>query len=55
MPKNKAKDRKGLPVLGMTLILLGVIGLFDQYFPGLEFWPLILIGLGVAVVIERKD
>lgn len=55
MPEKKVRSRKGLPMVGIFLILLGIIGIFDQYFPGLELWPLILVGIGVAMVIEKRD
>ncbi len=47
--------------LGVVLILLGLITLFRNLFPGLIilpsariFWPLILIAIGLFVILRRR-
>lgn len=43
---------------GALLIFLGVLLLFDNLIPGFDFgnyWPLILIGLGVGIIIKASN
>ena len=55
MPKKKkAKVQRKLPIVGIFLIVLGIMNTLDRYFPGMELMPMILIGLGIAMVIDEK-
>ena len=43
---------------GAFLILLGGIFLLDNFIPHFhfgDFWPLILIGLGLAIILNAKN
>lgn len=43
---------------GAFLIVLGGIFLLDNFLPHFhfgDFWPLILIGLGIAIILNAKD
>lgn len=43
---------------GAFLIILGVIFLLDNFVPSFrfgDFWPLILIGLGLALILKGKN
>lgn len=43
---------------GIVLILLGGLFLMDNFFPRFDFgdyWPVILIGLGIGLIIKAKN
>jgi phage shock protein C len=51
------RERGGIPgtiILGLILVAIGVFFLFREWIPSLDwdwFWPLILVGLGVLLLI----
>ncbi len=51
--------RKGTTsVAGILLIVIGVIFLMDNFIPHFhfkDFWPLILIGLGIAIIMKAQN
>lgn len=43
---------------GAFLIVLGVIFLLNNFVPGFyfkDYWPLVLIGLGLAIIVKAKN
>jgi cadmium resistance protein CadD (predicted permease) len=51
-PEAKSKDRGGV-VGGTILVVVGLLFLADNFIPGFriyDFWPLILIALGVGLL-----
>lgn len=43
---------------GVLLIIIGVIFLMDNFIPHFhfkDFWPLILIGLGIAIIMKAQN
>jgi hypothetical protein len=54
-PQPRRSDRNGALVLGVVLVVVGGWLLLRQLFPVFElgqFWPLILIGIGVIFVVS---
>ncbi len=51
--------KKGTTSLaGILLIVIGVIFLMDNFIPHFhfkDFWPLILIGLGIAIIMKAQN
>jgi uncharacterized membrane protein YraQ (UPF0718 family) len=51
------RERGGIPgtiIVGLVLVAIGVFFLFREWIPSLDwdwFWPLILVGLGVLLLI----
>jgi len=44
--------------LGILLIVLGLLFLLNNFFPGLSFWklwPLLLVFAGVVMLIKKGD
>ncbi len=55
--ERKTELKGGMNFLGVLLIVLGVIFLLKEFIPfGLirYFWPVIIIGLGIFLIIPRK-
>jgi phage shock protein C len=54
---NKTQSNRSI-YAGAFLILLGGIFLFDNFVPHFhfgDFWPLILIGLGFAIILNARN
>lgn len=54
---QKPKNNKSV-FAGAFLIVLGVIFLLDNFVPAFhfsDFWPIILIGLGVAIILKARN
>jgi phage shock protein C len=54
---NKPQNNRSI-YAGAFLILLGGLFLLDNFVPRFnfgDFWPLILIGLGVAIILNSKN
>jgi len=52
------RRRRGGLLGGIILILLGLIFLAQQFYPGIDIgrlWPVILIIIGVSIIFRRKD
>ena len=57
---EKSKEthpKKGGAVAGWILILLGVLFLLNNYYiiDFDKFWPLILIGIGIILLVRRSS
>lgn len=57
---NSASIRKrgSTSIAGILLIVIGVIFLMDNFIPHFhfkDFWPLILIGLGIAIIMKAQN
>ncbi len=53
-PGRRRRDQRGLPILGIVLILLGLGLLLERLVPGLglgDVWPYGSIALGLALVL----
>ena len=58
MSKNSQHEHHAHGVFGFFLIIVGVLFLIDNLFPGLglrTFWPLILIFLGLVIMMRKHD
>ncbi|HEY3317037.1 MAG TPA: DUF5668 domain-containing protein [Coriobacteriia bacterium] len=56
-PREDRPRRRGGLVAGLVLIVIGLILLAQQYFPGLGFdrlWPLILVVIGLGMIFRRR-
>ena len=54
---NKTQSNRSI-YAGAFLILLGGIFLLDNFVPRFhfgDFWPVILIGLGIAIILNARD
>lgn len=54
---QEEKKNKRSITLGIILIIFGMIFLADNFLPRInfgDFWPLILIGIGTAVLVNSK-
>ena len=52
------KSNNGSIVGGLILIVLGGLFLLDNFFPRIHFfdlWPLVLIGIGAALIINSRS
>ncbi len=53
--------RVGCVTFGMVLVITGVIFLLQQFLPNLDcriilrFWPIVLIGLGIEVLLGNRQ
>jgi len=50
--------RRGRVVSGVTLILLGALIIAHNLYPGIRFrdyWPLILIGIGLVLIVRSRN
>ncbi len=57
MVSEKQKNNKSV-FAGAFLIVIGVIFLLNNFVPGFHFkdyWPLVLIGLGLAIILKAKN
>ena len=55
-PKEQSRDNRSLWG-GLILVTMGVLFLLDNYIPRFNFsdyWPLIIIGVGVGLLINAK-
>lgn len=53
--KTRKDSNKGEKVLGLILVLVGFILLFNTFFPWASFerlWPLVLVVIGVAILLS---
>ncbi|UCE20019.1 MAG: hypothetical protein JSV84_06670 [Gemmatimonadota bacterium] len=55
--KNKKKPKRSGNVTGWILILLGVLFLLNNYYilDFEKFWPLILVGIGIILLVRRSS
>jgi hypothetical protein len=55
--KKKSRPKKGGNVTGWILILLGVLFLLNNYYilDFEKFWPLILVGIGIILLVRRSS
>lgn len=55
--KNKKKLKRSGNVTGWILILLGVLFLLNNYYilDFEKFWPLILVGIGIILLVRRSS
>lgn len=52
------QESKGTKTLGVVLIIIGVFFLLDNIFPFFDFWdywPLMLIGVGVIMILRANN
>ena len=57
-PVQAASKSKTGSVVGIILIVLGGLFLLDNIFPFFDFdnfWPLLLVGLGIALLIKSSN
>jgi len=55
--RSRHRDRNGL-IGGLVLITLGVLFLADNFIPDVrfrDFWPLILVAIGVGLLWRQKQ
>ncbi len=55
---NNQKSNTGSTWIGIVLILLGGLFLLDNFLPRFDFgdyWPIILIGLGIGLILKAKN
>ncbi len=55
---NNQKSESGSIWIGIVLILLGGLFLLDNFLPRFDFgdyWPIILIGLGIGLILKAKN
>ena len=53
---KKDHSKKGGGVAGWILILLGILFLLNNYYvlDFSKFWPLILIGIGIVLILRKS-
>ncbi len=54
--KEEKKNKRSI-TLGIILIVFGMIFLADNFLPRInfgDFWPLLLIGIGIALLVNSK-
>ena len=54
---SNQKSETGSIWIGIVLILLGGLFLLDNFIPRFDFgdyWPIILIGLGIGLILKAK-
>lgn len=55
---NDTESSKGSVIAGGVLILLGALFLAEEFLPSFDFskfWPLLLIGIGVLLLLNSKS
>jgi len=56
--RRERRDRRGSLVGGITLVVLGILLLLGKLVPEFRFedyWPVILIAIGVAVLLSKRS
>ncbi len=56
-PARKATHGRGTMLFGLALVILGLVFIAETFLPGFnvwQYWPLILVGLGLRMVITGK-
>lgn len=58
--KTSRRNNHGEQLLGLILLLIGFVLLFNTFFPSISFhtlWPLLLVIIGVSILLSgtRKD
>jgi phage shock protein C len=55
---NNQKSNTGSTWIGIVMILLGGLFLLDNFLPRFDFgdyWPIILIGLGIGLILKARN
>ncbi len=51
----KKKTKLDVPLGAIVLILIGLVGLLQNYVPGFSLWPLLIIAIGAAWIVRNSS